>query len=78
MAGFENNDGCQIMIFRPTFEEFKDFSAYIKFMESKGAHKAGVAKVRKIPFIKKTDRFLSGLPRKCNDTVAVPTGWLST
>lgn len=46
MAGFENNDGCQIMVFRPTFEEFKDFSAYIKFMESKGAHKAGVAKVR--------------------------------
>jgi len=45
MAGFENNDGCQIMVFRPTFEEFKDFSAYIKFMESKGAHKAGVAKI---------------------------------
>lgn len=45
MASWENNDGCQIMVFKPTFEEFKDFSGYIKFMESKGAHKAGVAKI---------------------------------
>ena len=33
------------MVFRPTFEEFKHFPEYIKYMESKGAHKAGVAKV---------------------------------
>ena len=44
-ANWGNNEGCQIMVFEPTFEEFKDFSGYIKFMESKGAHKAGVAKV---------------------------------
>lgn len=33
------------MVFRPTWEEFKDFSSYIQHMESKGAHKAGLAKV---------------------------------
>lgn len=34
-----------IMVFYPTWEEFKDFKNYIKFMESKGAHRAGLAKV---------------------------------
>uniref|UniRef100_A0A7M5TVU4 [histone H3]-trimethyl-L-lysine(9) demethylase n=1 Tax=Clytia hemisphaerica TaxID=252671 RepID=A0A7M5TVU4_9CNID len=43
MAG--NNEGCQIMVFTPSYEEFKDFSGYIRYMESKGAHKAGIAKV---------------------------------
>lgn len=38
-------DPPQIMTFRPTAEEFQDFSGYIKFMESKGAHLAGLAKV---------------------------------
>lgn len=38
----------QIMVFRPTMEEFKDFNKYIEYMESKGAHKAGVAKVNNI------------------------------
>ena len=33
------------MVFRPTLEEMKDFSAYIAHMESMGAHKAGIAKV---------------------------------
>jgi hypothetical protein len=33
------------MVFRPTYEEFKDFSKYIDYMESVGAHKAGLAKV---------------------------------
>ncbi|XP_012269220.2 lysine-specific demethylase 4C-like isoform X1 [Athalia rosae] len=43
----DNNSGGapRIMVFRPTYEEFKDFSAYIVHMESKGAHKAGIAKV---------------------------------
>uniref|UniRef100_H2Z699 [histone H3]-trimethyl-L-lysine(9) demethylase n=1 Tax=Ciona savignyi TaxID=51511 RepID=H2Z699_CIOSA len=36
---------CQIMVFRPTMEEFKDFSRYIQYMESQGAHRAGIAKV---------------------------------
>lgn len=27
-------------------EEFKDFMTYIKYIESQGAHKAGLAKVR--------------------------------
>ena len=35
----------KIMVFRPTMEEFKDFTKYIEYMESQGAHKAGVAKV---------------------------------
>ena len=35
----------QIMTFYPTEEEFKDFTRYIEYMESTGAHKAGIAKV---------------------------------
>ncbi|CAK9829138.1 Probable lysine-specific demethylase 4B [Anthophora retusa] len=35
----------RIQVFRPTFEEFKDFTKYVEYMESKGAHKAGLAKV---------------------------------
>lgn len=35
----------KIMVFRPTWEEFKDFRSYVKHMEEKGAHKAGLAKV---------------------------------
>lgn len=35
-----------IMVFRPTIEEFSDFSAYIKKMEDCGAHKFGIAKVK--------------------------------
>ncbi|KAI3368672.1 hypothetical protein L3Q82_025400 [Scortum barcoo] len=33
------------MTFTPSKEEFKDFSRYIAYMESQGAHKAGMAKV---------------------------------
>lgn len=33
------------MVFRPTWNEFSNFSKYIEYMESKGAHKAGVVKV---------------------------------
>lgn len=33
------------MVFRPTWEEFSNFSKYIEYMESKGAHLAGVVKV---------------------------------
>lgn len=35
-----------IMVFRPTWEEFKDFKKYILYIESQGAHKSGLAKVR--------------------------------
>lgn len=35
----------RIMVFRPTWEEFKDFSKYIEYIESQGAHRAGLAKV---------------------------------
>ena len=35
----------KIMVFTPSMEEFRDFNKYIKYMESQGAHKAGLAKV---------------------------------
>ncbi|PSN40426.1 hypothetical protein C0J52_09263 [Blattella germanica] len=37
--------GPKIMVFRPKYEEFKDFSKYVEYMESCGAHRAGLAKV---------------------------------
>lgn len=35
----------RIQVFRPTYEEFKNFTQYVEYMESQGAHKAGLAKV---------------------------------
>lgn len=35
----------QIMVFRPTMEEFKNFPKFIEYIEQQGAHKAGLAKV---------------------------------
>ncbi|XP_066996796.2 uncharacterized protein [Anabrus simplex] len=35
----------KIMVFRPSYDEFKNFTEYISYMESVGAHKAGLAKV---------------------------------
>ncbi|XP_067626369.1 uncharacterized protein [Eurosta solidaginis] len=35
----------RIMVFRPTWDEFKHFPKYVAYMESQGAHKAGLAKV---------------------------------
>ncbi|KAM7344854.1 uncharacterized protein ACRADG_011412 isoform 2-T4 [Cochliomyia hominivorax] len=40
-----STDIPRIMVFRPTWEEFEDFPKYIAYMESQGAHKAGLAKV---------------------------------
>ena len=34
------------MVFTPTWEEFRDFPAFISYMEEQGAHHCGVAKVR--------------------------------
>uniref|UniRef100_A0A3B1JP54 Lysine (K)-specific demethylase 4A, genome duplicate b n=1 Tax=Astyanax mexicanus TaxID=7994 RepID=A0A3B1JP54_ASTMX len=34
-----------IMTFRPTMEEFRNFSRYMAYIESQGAHKAGLAKI---------------------------------
>ncbi|KAK7930021.1 hypothetical protein WMY93_006416 [Mugilogobius chulae] len=49
MAGAEvctpANPTCKIMTFRPTIEEFKNFNQYLVYMESQGAHRAGLAKV---------------------------------
>ena len=41
-----NTNVPTIMVFRPTWDEFKDFNKYMKFVESVGAHEAGLAKVR--------------------------------
>ncbi|KAB0396927.1 hypothetical protein E2I00_009842, partial [Balaenoptera physalus] len=38
------NPSCKIMTFRPTMEEFKDFNRYVAYIESQGAHRAGLAK----------------------------------
>ncbi|BET00076.1 jmjN domain [Nesidiocoris tenuis] len=35
----------QIQVFRPTWDEFKNFANYIEYIESCGAHKAGLAKI---------------------------------
>ncbi|EGD78058.1 hypothetical protein PTSG_08936 [Salpingoeca rosetta] len=39
----EGPDG--VMVFRPTLEEMRDFTAYINFMEAVGADQRGIAKV---------------------------------
>nr|XP_046915536.1 lysine-specific demethylase 4B-like [Dermatophagoides farinae] len=39
------NNIPKIMVFRPTLEEMKDFSKYLEYMESKGAHHGGLAKI---------------------------------
>uniref|UniRef100_A0A182JQK9 [histone H3]-trimethyl-L-lysine(9) demethylase n=1 Tax=Anopheles christyi TaxID=43041 RepID=A0A182JQK9_9DIPT len=35
----------KIQVFRPTWDEFKNFPKYIEYIESQGAHKAGLAKI---------------------------------
>ncbi|KAM4605341.1 lysine-specific demethylase 4A-like isoform 2-T2 [Polymixia lowei] len=43
--GSQNPASKGIMTFHPTVEEFQNFSRYIAYMESQGAHKAGLAKI---------------------------------
>lgn len=38
-------DVPKIMVFRPSYAEFQNFSEYVEYMEKCGAHKAGLAKV---------------------------------
>ncbi|KAK3523431.1 hypothetical protein QTP86_032822, partial [Hemibagrus guttatus] len=44
-ASASANPTCKIMTFHPTMEEFHDFNKYLVYMESQGAHRAGLAKV---------------------------------
>ncbi|XP_073908001.1 lysine-specific demethylase 4C isoform X3 [Castor canadensis] len=44
-VGSPLNPSCKIMTFRPSMEEFREFNKYLAYMESKGAHRAGLAKV---------------------------------
>ena len=39
-----------VMCFYPTKDEFRDFSGVVKYMETQGAHKYGVAKVSNLFF----------------------------
>lgn len=39
-------------------EEFKDFNKYLVYMESQGAHRAGLAKVGSISVSRSTNAFL--------------------
>uniref|UniRef100_V9K7C9 [histone H3]-trimethyl-L-lysine(9) demethylase n=1 Tax=Callorhinchus milii TaxID=7868 RepID=V9K7C9_CALMI len=39
------NPSCRIMTFYPTMDEFKNFNRYVAYIESQGAHRAGLAKV---------------------------------
>ncbi|XP_050184665.1 lysine-specific demethylase 4C [Myiozetetes cayanensis] len=39
------NPSCKIMTFRPSMDEFREFNKYLAYMESQGAHRAGIAKV---------------------------------
>ncbi|CAL8309819.1 unnamed protein product [Lota lota] len=59
-AASAQNPSCKIMTFRPTMEEFKDFRKYVAYMETQGAHRAGLAKVIPPEGWK---------PRKCYDTI---------
>lgn len=37
----------EVPIYRPTLDEFSDFTSYLKLMESQEAHRCGIAKVNK-------------------------------
>ena len=41
----EPNPNGDILVFRPTMKEFRHFSTYIQYVESQGAHKAGICKI---------------------------------
>ncbi|EDW32543.1 GL10386 [Drosophila persimilis] len=45
----EQNKVPRIMTFRPSYNEFQHFSTYIEYMESRGAHLAGLVKIQPPP-----------------------------
>lgn len=48
MSGDTSAQGAapfRIMTFTPSMEDFRDFRRYVAYMESQGAHRAGMAKV---------------------------------
>lgn len=61
--------GSRVMTFTPSKEEFKDFNQYIAYMESQGAHRAGMARVS--PRVGSTDFYppvfyTAALSHACN------------
>ena len=45
-----SNSSKEIPVFRPTWDEFKDFNKYIDYIETQGAHHVGLAKVGTLHF----------------------------
>jgi hypothetical protein len=44
--GWRSTGTADVMVFRPTMDEFANFSKYVEYMENCGAHlKCGIAKV---------------------------------
>ena len=43
--GSREHQAQSVMVFRPSWEQFKDFNKYLAYIESVGAHKAGLAKI---------------------------------
>ncbi|XP_055692241.1 uncharacterized protein LOC129795185 [Lutzomyia longipalpis] len=60
----------ELMVFRPTWEEFKNFGKYVEYMESQGAHKAGLAKV--VPPVEWVPRKAGYDIDKMNITIPAP------
>ncbi|GLH15882.1 Probable lysine-specific demethylase 4B [Gryllus bimaculatus] len=59
------------MVFRPTYEEFKDFNLFIQHIESLGAHKAGLAKI--IPPVEWKPRSTNYDMKNIDMTIPAPT-----
>ena len=45
MASSGGSHVQKIRTFTPTYDEFKDFNKYVAYIESTGAHRAGICKV---------------------------------
>lgn len=61
MSPKKSNSQPRIMVFRPTWEQFSNFSKYIEYMESKGAHLAGIVKVSIYVYV-----YVCFLPVQCH------------
>ena len=55
-----------VMCFYPTKDEFRDFSGVVKYMETQGAHKYGVAKVSNLFFFELLAKLFKSLNLTCN------------
>ena len=58
----------ECITYKPTWEEFQDFEKYVEFLESQGAHKAGIVKIIPPPEWnpRKEGYNLDGYKNKCD------------